>query len=228
MDCGTTLVKYILFIFNTLVSVLGILAIVYGAIVLNSIGVIKADKQVDFLPEVAVPMCLITIGSIVVFISFLGCCGAIREDVCMTMCYAVFMLILLILQLVLVVLVWTNKEKITSVMGEVIDRAWERESREAGFFEAIQKSFKCCGSNGPADYALILKLPTDSCCESGSTCTPLNYYGGCKEKFVSFMSGSTDKAKYFGLGLIAIELVGFIFACCLANNVRNYKRRNAY
>ncbi|XP_023291914.2 23 kDa integral membrane protein [Lucilia cuprina] len=228
MDCGTTLVKYILFIFNTLVSILGILAIVYGVIVLNSINLIEVDNQVAFPPQAAVPICLITIGSIVVFISFLGCCGAIREDVCMTMCYAVFMLILLILQLVLIVLLWTNKDKITNLMGEVIDKTWEREAREAGVFEAIQKSFQCCGSNGPADYALILKLPTESCCPAGSTCTPLNYYGGCKAKFVENFSGKTDNAKYFGLGLIAIELVGFIFACCLANNVRNYKRRNAY
>lgn len=121
-------------------QILGILAIVYGVIVLNSIGVIEVDNQVGFPPQAAVPICLITIGSIVVFIAFLGCCGAIREDVCMTMCYAVFMLLLLILQLILVVLLWTNKDKITSVMGDVIDKAWERESREAGFFEAIQKS----------------------------------------------------------------------------------------
>lgn len=228
MDCGTTMVKYILFIFNTLVSVLGILAIVYGVIVLNSIGAIEVNGQVGFPPQAAVPIGLITIGSIVLFIAFLGCCGAIREDVCMTMCYAVVMLILLIIQLIVVVLIWTNKEKITAAMGEVIDRAWEQEARQTGVFETIQKSLKCCGSNSALDYTLILKAPPQSCCDSDSICLPGNYYGGCKGKFVDFMSGSTEHAKYFGLGLIVVELVGFVFACCLANNVRNYKRRNAY
>uniref|UniRef100_A0A1B0GCW0 Uncharacterized protein n=1 Tax=Glossina morsitans morsitans TaxID=37546 RepID=A0A1B0GCW0_GLOMM len=37
------------------------------------------------------------------------------------------------------------------------------------------------------------------------------------------VTGSTDNAKYFSQGLIAVELIGFIFACCLANNIRNYK-----
>lgn len=58
----------------------------------------------------------------------------------MTMCYAVFLLILLILQLVFVVLLWTNKEKVTDIMGEVIDGAWERNKQEFGIFDAIQKS----------------------------------------------------------------------------------------
>lgn len=121
-------------------QVLGILAIVFGVLMLNEIGTIQVDGQVGFPPQAALPIGLITFGSIVVFISFLGCCGAIREDVCMTMCYAVIMLILLIVQLVIVVMLWTNKEKITDAMGQVIDAAWEKESVENGVFEAIQKS----------------------------------------------------------------------------------------
>lgn len=116
------------------------MAIVYGVIILNSIGAIEVHGQVGFPPQAAFPIGLITIGSIVLFISFLGCCGAIREDVCMTMCYAVFMLILLILQLVLVVMLWINKEKIIDGMDNIIEKAWAQESRESGVFEAIQKS----------------------------------------------------------------------------------------
>ncbi|XP_068147116.1 23 kDa integral membrane protein [Drosophila tropicalis] len=228
MDCGTSMVKYILFIFNIIVSLLGILAIVYGVLILNSIGTIEVNGQVGFPPQAAMPIILIAIGSIVVFISFLGCCGAIRESVCMTMSYAVCLLILLILQLTIVVLLFTNRDKFDASMGEVIDQAWKsRESREGGVFDAIQKSLHCCGRSGPEDYLSTLSTLPASCCE-GSCLNPLNYYGGCRGKFVEFMSGSTEKAKYVGIGLIAVELVGFIFACCLANNVRNYKRRNAY
>lgn len=101
---------------------------------------IEVDGNSGFPPQALLPIGMITIGSIVVFISFLGCCGAIREDVCMTMCYAVLMLILLIVQLVVVVLLWTNKDKIVQAMDDVVDSAWQREAREAGVFEAVQKS----------------------------------------------------------------------------------------
>ncbi|KAM8711872.1 hypothetical protein ACLKA7_012387 [Drosophila subpalustris] len=230
MDCGTSMVKYILFIFNTIVSVIGILGIVFGVLILNSIGTIEVNGQVGFPPQALLPIILITLGSIVVFISFLGCCGAIRESVCMTMSYAVCLLVLLILQLTIVVLLFVNKEKFNMAMGEVIDKAWEsREAREGGVFDAIQKSLKCCGRNGATDYVGQIfsgGLPA-SCCE-GSCLNPTNIYGGCHDKFVNFMAGSSETAKYAGIGLIVVELVGFIFACCLANNVRNYKRRNGY
>ncbi|XP_020815641.1 23 kDa integral membrane protein [Drosophila serrata] len=227
MDCGTSLVKYILFIFNTIVSVIGILGIVYGVLILKSIGTIEVNGQVGFPPQALMPIVLISLGSIVVFISFLGCCGAIRESVCMTMSYAVFLLILLILQLTLVVLLFTNKDKFDSAMGDVIDKAWESDQGRGGVFDAIQKSLHCCGRDSAADYITHGQTLPASCCD-GSCLNPLNIYGGCRAKFVDTMSVSTDKAKYVAIGLIGVELIGFIFACCLANNVRNYKRRNAY
>lgn len=227
MDCGTTLVKYVLFIFNTIVSIIGVVAICYGVIVLNSVNAVEIHDRVQFPVQAIVPIGLIAIGSIVVLISFCGCCGAIRENVTETMCYAVFMFILLILQSVALVLLWTNKEEISRAMGKVIESAWETESRQAGVFEAIQKSLKCCGVNGVIDYTGIVTLPPPSCCHNDS-CVSLNFYGGCRQKFVDLVTGSTDNAKYFSLGLIAVELIGFIFACCLANNIRNYKRRNIY
>ncbi|XP_016981051.1 23 kDa integral membrane protein [Drosophila rhopaloa] len=228
MDCGTSLVKYILFIFNTIVSVIGILGVVYGVLILKSIGTIEVNGQVGFPPQALMPIVLISIGSVVVFISFLGCCGAIRESVCMTMSYAVFLLILLILQLTLITLLFTNKDEFEKKMGDIIDKAWQADSHgEGGVFDAIQQSLHCCGSNSAADYFVNGKTLPSSCCD-GSCLIPTNYYPGCRGKFVETMSASTDNAKYTGIGLIAVELVGFIFACCLANNVRNYKRRNAY
>lgn len=228
MDCGTSTAKYVLFAFNTIVVIVGLLGIVFGALILNSIRVIEVNGEVGLPVQAVLPIMLITLGFIVVFIAFLGCCGAIRESVCMTMCYAVFLLILLIIQLTVVVLLWTNKDKFNIAMGQVIDRAWESRNKEPTVFEAIQVSLKCCGKNGVSDYVLLLEKPPASCCEHDDCFNPLNIYGGCRSKFQEFMSFSTDTAKHVGLGLIAVELVGFIFACCLANNVRNYKRRNAY
>lgn len=57
------------------------------------------------------------------------------------MSYAVCLLVLLILQLTVVVLLFTNKDKFNSSMGEVIDKAWaSREVQQGGVFDALQKS----------------------------------------------------------------------------------------
>lgn len=110
----------------------------YGVIVLKSLSVIEVHNDAGIPLQAAFAICLVAIGSIVVFISFLGCCGAIREDVCMTMCYAVFMFVLLILQVVLVVMLWLNKENIVEGVDHVIESAWEQNRREPGVFDAIQ------------------------------------------------------------------------------------------
>uniref|UniRef100_A0A0A1WDB6 Tetraspanin n=1 Tax=Zeugodacus cucurbitae TaxID=28588 RepID=A0A0A1WDB6_ZEUCU len=206
MDCGTSTAKYVLFAFNTVVVIIGLLGIVFGALILNSIGVVEVNGQVGFPVQAILPILLITLGSVVVFIAFLGCCGAIRESVCMTMCYAVFLLVLLIIQLAIVVLLWANKEKFNAAMGEVIDKAWDERRREPAVFEAIQQSLKCCGKSGITDYVLSVEAPPASCCEHNDCLNPLNIYGGCRSKFQEFMSFSTDTAKYVGLGLIVVEV----------------------
>uniref|UniRef100_A0A1A9WI16 Tetraspanin n=1 Tax=Glossina brevipalpis TaxID=37001 RepID=A0A1A9WI16_9MUSC len=114
------------------------------------------------------------------------------------MCYAVFMFILLILQSVALVLLWTNKEEISRAMGKVIESAWETESRQAGVFEAIQKSLKCCGVNGVIDYTGIVTLPPPSCCHNDS-CVSLNFYGGCRQKFVDLVTVLALKTPNFNV-----------------------------
>lgn len=129
-----------LFLFLRL-QVIGILGIVYGVLILKSIGVVEVNGQVGFPLQALMPIILISLGSIVVFISFLGCCGAIRESVCMTMSYATFLLILLILQLPLVVLLFTHREEFENAMGNVIENAWNSEhTYKGGVFDTIQKS----------------------------------------------------------------------------------------
>lgn len=92
--------------------------------------------------EVAVPTSLIAIGSIVLFIAFLGCCGAIRENAGMTMCYSVIMLMLLIVKVILIFGVWINKDQIINGMGHIIDETWESSRNQPAVFESIEKSVR--------------------------------------------------------------------------------------
>jgi len=135
------------------------LGIVYGVLILKSIGTIEVNGQVGFPPQALMPIVLISLGSVVVFISFLGCCGAIRESVCMTMSYAVFLLILLILQLTLVVLLFTNKDKFEDAMGNVIENAWKSDTaQEGGVFDAIQKSVSVANKTKHFDISDLFGL----------------------------------------------------------------------
>lgn len=118
-------------------KVLAILAIVYGVLVLETISI---DGRAVMPSQVAVPTCLILFGGIVLFIAFLGCCGAIRENSCMMMCYSVIMLMLLILKVILIVGVWVNKDKISDGLGNIIQEAWDSSKNDPDLFASIEKS----------------------------------------------------------------------------------------
>ncbi|VDO96625.1 unnamed protein product [Soboliphyme baturini] len=77
-----TLIKYALFLFNFVFWLCGLALIVPGALIQ-----IKNSTYINFLGNsvLSAPIILIVSGCIVAILGFFGCCGAIRENYCMTM-----------------------------------------------------------------------------------------------------------------------------------------------
>ncbi|KAG8239400.1 hypothetical protein J437_LFUL018932, partial [Ladona fulva] len=76
------LVKYLLFLFNLVFVITGIVLISIGA------SVLAAYKQYDVFLEprfVTSAELIVAVGVIVLIVAFFGCCGAIKENYCMTM-----------------------------------------------------------------------------------------------------------------------------------------------
>lgn len=225
MSCGISLVKYLLFLFNLLCSICGILLIVFGILLFSNIH--NIDDIAEAVQTQQVPITMIVLGSVILLISFFGCCGAIRESYCMSMTYSVLLFVLMIGQLALVIYMWVQKDRYLVMMGDVVEKAWARKTRKSDYMDAIQISMECCGKNSYFDYSFQGYYPP-SCCKANNCNIENVYRRGCKQTFVDFWDKNSDVIKYAGLVVAAIEFVGFIFACCLANNIRNYRRRSGY
>ncbi|XP_030374897.1 23 kDa integral membrane protein [Scaptodrosophila lebanonensis] len=226
MSCGISMVKYILFIFNLLCSICGILLIVFGALLFSNIHSI--DDFSEALRTQQVPITMIVLGTVILLISWFGCCGAIRESYCMSMTYSVLLFVLMVGQLALVAYMWIQKDKYLMIMDDVVEKAWDRRTRKADYMDAIQISMECCGRNQYTDYQFQGYFPP-SCCKDTNNCRVETVYRrGCKQAFREFWDRNSDIIKYTGLVIAAIEFVGFVFACCLANSIRNYRRRADY
>ncbi|XP_055858692.1 23 kDa integral membrane protein-like [Episyrphus balteatus] len=227
MDCGASIVKYILFIFNMLALVCGILLIVFGSLVLSNLGDIR--DFADTFETSSIPISIIVIGCIIFIISFVGCCGAIREDTCLTMTYSIFMLILFVLQMIMVVYIWIERESFLNAMNKIVDKAWEQRHDKGHYMDVFQSGFNCCGRVGVQDYTK--EIVPNSCC--GASATSCSYElarnkPGCSQQFRTFISTNIAIAQYAGLVVAGVELIAFIFACCIANQARNERRRAAY
>ncbi|XP_028034458.1 CD63 antigen-like isoform X2 [Bombyx mandarina] len=236
MGCGTSFVKYVLFFFNLVVALLGLLLVGIGVAFLMNWTMVK-----DLLKtHLAVgPWIFIVVGAVMFVIAFLGCCGAIRESHCMVVTYAIFLLVIIIVQVVISVLLFTYgesiKESIMDGVGVLFKKRSDANADEAAeaVFSELQRQFECCGNTGAINYGQFT-LP-ESCCVkksilstfAGNNCTVDAANPGCGPKIGELYQKWNKPIAGVALGVACVEVVGALFALCLANSIRNMDRRYA-
>jgi len=226
MGCGMSMVKYILFVFNLLCALGGIAILAVGVAFFLRIGDI--EKVFEEWNVQVVPILFIVIGAIIFIVAFFGCCGAIKESHCMTVTYSTFLMILLIAQIVLAIVVFVYIGDIQEATRKVISRLWDTRQNEGGaqVWDGIQQTLQCCGLENASQWGIT---PPNSCCASGTSLCTLGtaFNTGCRVALNDFIYTSGNIVGAVALGVAGIELIGFIFACCLANSIRNQTRRYA-
>jgi CD63 antigen len=222
-------VKYVLFIFNILFVVSGILLIVFGSIVLADMDDYSNIDQAWELHSG--PIVIIVLGCIIFLISFMGCCGAIRESLCCTLMYSIVMLLLFFCQIALIVYVWTQRPQILNAVDQAVEKIWDQHKENQPIMDTLQLSFKCCGKSSYTDYVLAFENIPNSCC--GASATSCSFADvtktvGCADAVKRWWNTNLDIIRYAGLAVAAIEMVAFIFGFCLYNGIRNSDRRMRY
>ncbi|XP_055920654.1 23 kDa integral membrane protein-like [Eupeodes corollae] len=227
MDFGASFAKYVLFIFNMLVLACGILVIVFGSLL--TADVVDLKNLADSFQISGIPICIIVIGCIISIIAFIGCCGAIRENTCLTIIYAVVMLVLFVLQIIIVLYIWLEQESFLNTMNSIVNKAWTTRHENGRLMDVLQMEFNCCGQFGSQDY-FGEAVPNSCCGRSATSCSMISVLikPGCSQAFKDFWTTHISIAKYAGMVVAGVELIAIIFACCIANQSRNERRRAPY
>lgn len=102
-----------------------------------------------FLP---VALALITVGSIVIVLSFLGCCGAIKEVRCMLATFFALLLLMLIVLMIGGIIAYVFRGQITNYFRHhlymSLNQSYGDDERETQAWDCMQQTFKCCGVEG--------------------------------------------------------------------------------
>ena len=227
LDCCGVAAKYIIFFFNFLILIGGVLLIVLGVVALVNEDLARF-KEFDPTLYKSSAIIFLAAGSIIFVLSFLGCCGAIQESKCMLMTYAVFIVIVFFVVLaaaiVAVVFKGEAKEIVENVMEDFLKRydSDDKDKPETRVWDTIQRYGKCCGINGFDDWIKNLKLVPQSCCkEDGcSTLLPTSIYReGCLTKYIGNVETFSGTIGYIGLVFAAILLIAIILSFCVACSV---------
>ncbi|XP_033231067.1 CD63 antigen-like [Belonocnema kinseyi] len=232
LSTSSQCIKYLMFIFNLLFVITGIILISIGSVIH---GVYHSHQ--DFLDNkfFSVPNLLIAVGVIIFFIAFFGCCGAVRENYCMVVTFATLMVLVFILELSAGIAGYglrsSASQVITGKMKENMN-SYNSSKETAAIWDKLQQNFECCGINSSTDWNVPLNstgLPI-SCCEvipgqiSESTCnsqSPNVFKKGCLPVLGDLISAHALQLGGVGIGIAFVQALGIWFSIFLARSIKN-------
>jgi len=170
--CLSNVVKYLLFITNFLIFVLGLAVVGVGIWVLvdkpSFLDLFEqAEEHAGLSGEFDISLytsaayIIIVVAVLVAIISFFGCFGALKESKCMLGTYFVLILAMFIVMVVGAVLGYTGdienslKDPLLKAMDEYKDTATEADSVDYAYKNAwneVQSELQCCGVNNVTDW----------------------------------------------------------------------------
>jgi len=233
---GMSCIKYLLFAFNLIFVIFGILLIYAGFSTF-----FKIEYYELILKEAPsnVAITLIVIGFAIFAIAFLGCCGAIKESYCMLVTFGGVISIILIIELIGAGLVLAFKSKIRDEAHHgliaAIDQYNITETPDhrplSQLLDDIQSNLHCCGANDFNDWkrneTTVTQLPESCCPKNGTTktdkCGPHSenvYKKGCVDALENEIKNSFGLLGGIGIAIALIQLFGIFFACSLGRSIK--------
>lgn len=239
LNNSANLVKYLLFLFNFLFVITGIAIMAIGLTVQGAYHNFREILDPQFF---SVPTFLIVIGSFIFVIALFGCCGAYKENYCMTLTFSILLVFIFILELAAgisgYVLRNDSYNLVKSTLHSSMAKYGGKTSQEITFiWDEIQVDFDCCGVDSSKDWAIPQNplfnetfLPM-SCCRAVTgaigtvKCIDPDHEEtlrktGCVTSFGNFIKSHAVSLGAAGIAIAVIQFFGILFACYLSKQIK--------
>ncbi|ESP04271.1 hypothetical protein LOTGIDRAFT_237453 [Lottia gigantea] len=232
VEGGMKCIKFIIFAFNFLFVI-----VACGLIGLGSYIQITLSEFFDFFGnEFAGPgIVLIIVGLVIFVVATFGCCGALKENYCCIMTFAVLLGIIFVIQIAAGISGFILRESMRTEIVKILKNAEPNYGKNDGVtktWDKLQRKFECCGVDNYTewfDYTADKSVP-ESCCKDAESAACKNrtqtitdddfYTRSCVKGFVGWLQDEIGIVGGAGIGLAFVEVVGIILACCLAMAIR--------
>lgn len=198
-------------VFNALITVLAAVCVGLGAWALTSTDSFlnRISEALKELPDTGITaqnlqgaaIVIVIIGSVIMLIAGIGCCGAAKNNKCLLGVFFIAMVIICIIVIVAVVLTQLySRDKINAAFTDLLKKYKEDQKEQ---LDKIQEILQCCGVNGPEDFT-----------EGGGTlpASCKTYKTGCEDRVVG----------YFTKGPIFIAAIVTLVFLVLATLISGY------
>jgi len=172
---------------------------------------------------------MMLVGAILIVEGFLGCTGAIRQSKCLLSLFGILTFLIFAGEVAAIVLLniftpevqeWILESMPQYNTSELLKSVWD----------SVQSTFQCCGFFGNEDWEGIIPNGTypHSCCrdisEAINACrrsNPTFSWRGCESSVAGY--ASLMNTILVATIIMAIEIGGIIFSCCLCHNISKKK-----
>ncbi|VEN60534.1 unnamed protein product [Callosobruchus maculatus] len=197
---GMSCVKYLLFCFNLLFAISGIAILTVGAVL--HISYADYSNFVDRSYQYS-PLVLIGVGVVIFIVAFLGCCGA----------FIVLLVTILILEIIIGVVGYIKKNEVEVMLEKNLNSTMHSYYSNP----EIRKSWDITQhENNTLPHTCCPDTPDDGSC----TISQRHYTDSCFEKLKTLFNRYGAIIGGVGVGIGAAQLIGVLFASCLARSIR--------
>ncbi|VDM98125.1 unnamed protein product [Thelazia callipaeda] len=195
-----------------------------GLVIAGAVLQLKYTGILDILGDerLATPMLLLATGALCSLLGFLGCCGAIRENYCLTVSFAVLLSLILIVETAAAIAAYALQEPLQASLSHQLTLGLQRYNRSAGVriaWNQIQREFACCGVHNYTDW----HVPPDSCCIQDSLDCAKNeqnlQLSGCMERLEHWLILNAAMVGGVSATVGSMQVIGVCFACCLSKSI---------
>lgn len=184
-------------------------------------------------PSFLLPVVIIAVGAFLFLVAFVGCCGACKENYCLMITFAIFLSLIMLVEVAAAIAGYVFRDKVRSEFNKDFRQQmknYPKDNQTASILDKMQKDFECCGA---ANYTDWEKIPTmtnrvpDSCCVNITHNCGVNFIvkdihtEGCVEKIAAWLRKNVLVVAAAALGIAFVEILGIVLACCLVKSIRS-------
>ncbi|CAG0916885.1 unnamed protein product [Notodromas monacha] len=214
MSGSMRFVKFLVFFFNLLFALSGLVILITGAVIES-----VYKKYSTFIPHeiFSAPDILIVVGVIIFVIAFFGCCGAIKENNCMLVTFVLLLVIIFILEIAAGITAYVMRSDLEQEIANRMNGTMELynetdQNAPTKAWDEMQIELKCCGVKDYKDWNQHLSKYPKSCCGStnlDSVCEPSSpsfHEVACLPTLTSKVNGNIAIIGGIGIGIAFVQI----------------------
>jgi CD63 antigen len=231
VEGGMKCVKFLLYVL--------LLAFCACAIGLIAVGVaVQLVLRQTITQEVTfgslVPVLIIVVGAFLFLVAFVGCCGACKENYCLMVTFAIFLSLIMLVEVAAAIAGYMFREKVVTEFDKSFRHRmnnYYKDNTTTLILDRMQEDFKCCGAGNYSDWENVPGIAKnqvpDSCCIKVTRGCGTDFkveainQKGCVETMGAWLRKNVLLVAAVALGIAFVEILGIVFACCLVKSIRS-------